>query len=64
MWENKRYLASQCGTKLAEVILEGGLLILHGEISGAFANAVMVLHNVIQSQEHVSEAVHEGNLYN
>lgn len=39
---DKRYLVRQCGNKLAEDILEGGVLILHGELSGALANAVMV----------------------
>jgi hypothetical protein len=60
---DKRNSVSQCGAKLAEVISEGGVLILHGELSEALANAVMV-HNVIQSQEHEPEAVHEGTLYN
>jgi hypothetical protein len=42
---------------------QGDVLILRGELSGALANAVMV-HNVVQSQDHVSEAVHEDTLYN
>ncbi len=54
---------SQCGTTLAKVISEGDVLILGGELSGALANATMV-YNVVQSQEHVSEAVHEDTLYN
>ncbi len=45
-----------------EVISEGDVLILRGELSGALANAAMV-YNAVQCQEHVSEAVHEDKLY-
>jgi hypothetical protein len=61
--DSERYLINQCGAKLAKVIPEGDVLILRGELSGALANAVMI-HNVVQSQDHVSEAVHEDTLYN
>ncbi len=60
---NEQYLVSQCGTKLAKVVSEGDVLILRGELSGALANAAIV-HNVVQSQDHMSEAVHEDLLYN
>ncbi len=56
-------MVSRCGTKIAEVTSEGDALILRGELSGALANAVMV-HSVVQNQEHVGEAVHKDTLYN
>ncbi len=59
----KRHLVSRCGTKIAEFTSEGDALILRGELGGALANAVMV-HSVVQNQEHVGEADHEDTLYN
>jgi hypothetical protein len=59
----ERYDASKIGKKLAEVKSEGNALVVRGELSGALANAVLV-HNVVDEQEHVSEAVHEDTLYN
>ncbi len=60
---DERHLVRRCGTKIAEVTSEGDVLILRGELNGAFANAVMA-HSVVQNQEHVGEAVHEVTLYN
>jgi hypothetical protein len=60
---NKRFLVSRLGTKMAEVQAEGDVLIVCGELSGALANAVLVC-NIVSSQEHISEAIHEDTLYN
>jgi hypothetical protein len=60
---DKRHLVSRCGTKIAEVTSEGDVLILRGELIGALANAVIV-HSVVQNQEHVAKAVHEDTFYN
>ena len=60
---DERYLVSQFGTKLVKVIIEGDVLILRGELSGALANAAMV-HNVVHNQDHVSDTVHVDTLYN
>jgi hypothetical protein len=60
---DEQHLVSRCGTEIAEVTSEGDILILRGDLSGALANAVMV-HSVVQNQEHVGEAVHEDTLYN
>jgi hypothetical protein len=60
---DKRYMVCKFGNKLAEVKSEGEVLVLRGELSGALANAVLV-HNAIEEQEHVSEAIHEDTLYN
>ncbi len=60
---DERHLVRRCGTKIAELTSEGHVLILRGEFSGALANAVMV-HSVVQNQEHVGEAVHKDTLYN
>jgi hypothetical protein len=59
---NERHLGSRCGTEIAEVTSDGDVLIFRGELSGALANAVMV-HSVVQNQEHAGEAVHKDTLY-
>ena len=61
---NKRYLVrTATDTKVAEVQSEGDILTVHGELSGAMANANLVC-SVIESQEHVTEAAHEDTLFN
>ncbi len=57
------YLASKLGGKLAEVKSKGDVLVVHGEISGALANAVLVC-SIVEGQVHVSNAVHEGSSCN
>ncbi len=40
--DEKRYLPSKSGIKLAEVQSDGDVLIERGELSGALANAILV----------------------
>jgi hypothetical protein len=51
------------GTKIAEVKSEGDILTVHGQLSGAAANANLV-RSVVESQEHVTGAAHEDTLFN
>jgi hypothetical protein len=60
---DKRYLASKFGKKLVEVKSEGDVLVERGELSGALTNVILV-HNVVEEQERMSEANHEDTLYN
>ncbi len=59
----KRYLISRLGSKISEVHSEGDVLVVCKELSGALANAAMVC-SMNESQDHVSEVVHEDTLYN
>ncbi len=61
--DNKRFLMSKTGIKLAEVQSEGDVLVVRGELSGALANALLVCNNV-DRQEHVSDSAHSDTLYN
>ncbi len=61
--DNKRYLISKTGIKLAEVQSEGDVLVVRGELSGALANALLVC-NIVDLQEHVSDSAHSDTLYN
>jgi hypothetical protein len=61
--DDKRYLTSKTGIKLAEVQSEGDVLVVRGEFSGALANAPWVC-NVVNRQAHVSESAHSDTLYN
>jgi hypothetical protein len=54
----KRYFTSKGGTRIVEVMSEGDILVVRGELSGTLANANLVC-SVVENQEHVSEAVHE-----
>ncbi len=53
---------SKHGTKTTEAHSEGDGLVMCGELS-TLANAVLT-HNVVDGQEHMSDAVHEDTLYN
>ncbi len=48
--DDKHYLSSKSGIKLAEVQSEGDVLIVRGEVSGALANAILMCSVV---EEHV-----------
>jgi hypothetical protein len=59
----RRYLCSPLGTKFAGVLAKGDVLVVLGELSGAFANAALVC-SVVERQVHVSDVVHADTLYN
>jgi hypothetical protein len=64
VYENdKRNLSCISGDKLAKVHSEGDVLVVLGDLSGALVNAILVC-SVVESQEHVSEAIHFDTLYN
>jgi hypothetical protein len=54
---------SKTGIKLAEAQSEGDVLVVRGELSGALANALLVC-NIVDRQEHVSDSAHSDTLYN
>ncbi len=59
----KRYLCNKRGTKMAEVLTKGDVLVVIGDLSGTLANAQLVC-SVVERHEHVSDVVHSDTLYN
>jgi hypothetical protein len=58
---DKRYLCNKQGTKFAEVLTRCDVMMVHGELNGALANAALV-YSVVANQEHVTNAVHADTL--